>query len=190
MKKIQGIVSDFAYFKEEGSRYVIGYGLKELGSSLYEWIEVYIYKRQQGIVSLADVKQAIIDDIDARTDEKILSGYEWTVLHGSDAGKTVKVWLSAENKENYKAKFDMAKDDPELVTWPAKFKISENDDKTPVYEYFEDFTELKTFYYGGLGYIEQTVNEGWAEKDAIDWTPYETLFPATATQQQSNASSE
>ena len=173
MKKIQGTLSDFAYFKEEGGRYVIGYGLKELGNSLYEWYEVYIYKRQQSIVSLLDVKKAIIADINARTDEKILSGYEWTILHG-----------------NYKAKYDTAKDDPELITWPSKFKVSENDDLTPVYEYFANVAELKAFYYGGLNYIEQTVNAGWAEKDAIDWAPYESLFPAAAAQEQSGVSSE
>ena len=190
MKKIQGTLSDFAYFKEEGGRYVIGYGLTKLNDTLYEWFEVYIYKRQQSIISLLDVKKAVIADINARTDEKILSGYEWTVLHGDDAGKTVKVWLSAENKENYKAKYDTAKDDPELITWPSKFKVSENDDLTPVYEYFAGIAELKAFYYGGLNYIEQTVNAGWAEKDAIDWSPYEALFPAANAQEQSGASSE
>jgi hypothetical protein len=188
---MQGKKSDFAYMAEDASRITIGYGLQQVGKTeVYEWWQICFYKKQTPLLSLQMVKDAILADINSRTDEKILSGYEWTVLHGDDAGKTVKVWLSAENKENYKAKFDMAHDDPELVTWPAQFKVSENDDKTPVYEFFEDITELKAFYYGGLNYIEQTVNAGWAEKDGMDWSPYEALFPAANAQEQSNASSE
>jgi hypothetical protein len=190
MNKVSGNQSDFAYIREDGSRIIISYGLTKIDDNLYEWYEVYLYKKQVNQLTLQMVKKAIIADINARTDEKILSGYEWTILHGDDAGKTVKVWLSAENKENYKAKYDTAKDDPELITWPSKFKVSENDDLTPVYEYFANVAELKAFYYGGLNYIEQTVNAGWAEKDAIDWTPYESLFPAVAAQEQSGVSSE
>jgi len=187
MNKVSGKNQDFNLISEDASRTVIGYGKKKVtGKNLYEWYEIYIYKTKKGSISLKDVKEAIKDDINARTDEKILSGYEWTVLHGDDAGKTVKVWLSAENKENYKAKYDMAKDDPELITWPCKFKVSENDDLTPVYEYFANIDELKAFYYGGLNYIEQTVNAGWVEKDSIDWTPYEALFPQP--EQQANES--
>lgn len=128
--------------------------------------------------ALQEVKDFVIAVINADTDETILSGYQWTVLHGEDAGKTVNVWLSAENKENYKAKYDTAKDDPELAVWPAKFKVSENDDKTPVYEYFADVNELKAFYYGGLSFIEATVNAGWVKKDSYDWTPYEEALNA------------
>lgn len=131
--------------------------------------------------SMDEVKDFVYAVINAKTDEKILCGYEWTVLHGADAGKTVKVWLSDENKENYKAKYDTAKNDPELITWPCKFKVAENADRTPVYEYFDNLAELKAFYYGGLNYIEQTVNAGWAEKDGFDFTPYEELFPDTKT---------
>ena len=173
--KYSGNVSDFQPVVEDASRVVISYGLTELGDGKAEWFEVVFYKKQ-GKPNLEAVKKAVIDDINARTDEKILSGYEWTVLHGDDAGKTVKVWLSAENKENYKAKYDTAKNDPELITWPSKFKVSENDDLTPIYEYFDNIAELKAFYYGGLNYIEQTVNAGWVEKDSIDWAPYEAAL--------------
>lgn len=131
--------------------------------------------------TMQDVKDFCIAVIDAQTDEKILNGYQWRVLHGDDAGRTVNVWLSAENKENYKAKYDTAKDSPELVTWPAKFKVSENDDKTPVYEYFANVDELKAFYYGGLSFIETAVNDGWRRKDNFDWTPYEEALSRLQT---------
>lgn len=184
MNKIYGLKSDYAPVKREGTQIIVSYGYEAIDKKEGTWYEVSLPAANYPLLSLQDVKKAILDDINARTDEKILFGYEWTVLHGDDAGKTVKVWLSAENKENYKAKYDTAKDDPELITWPSKFKVSENDDQTPVYEYFANVAELKAFYYGGLNYIEQTVNAGWTEKDAIDWTPYEALFPQ---QEQSNA---
>ena len=177
MEKKNGKLSDFALMRTEGTQIIIGYGLNNIeGTEMYEWLEVCIPKKQTNLVTLQMVKDAIIKDINDRTDAKILNGYQWTVLHGADTGRTVNVWLSAENKENYKAKYDTAKDDPELITWPTKFKVSENEDKTPVYEYFANVNELKAFYYGGLAFIETAVNEGWAEKDGIDWEPYETLF--------------
>ena len=51
------------------------------------------------------------------------------------------------------------------------------EDKQPIYHTFETFEELDRFYVGGVAYINQCLNEGWARKDSIDWTPYEALFP-------------
>jgi len=173
MKKIQGTLSDFAYFKEEGGRYVIGYGLKELGNSLYEWFEVYLYKRQQGIVTLADVKNAIIGDINARTDEKILSGFVWTP-EGSEEG--IPVWLSTENQFNFKSAYDLAIQ-KQGATLPVTFKLGEQEDGTPVYHTFETLEDADDFYLKAVTYINQTLAAGWQEKDSIDWAPYENLFP-------------
>lgn len=180
MKKIQGTLSDFAYFKEEGGRYVIGYGLTKLNKSLYEWFEVYIYKRQQSIVTMADVKDAILNAIDAKTDAKILNGYEFTT-DGAEA--PIVVWLSKESQTNFSEAH-------RLQIVPVKFKLNETEDKQAIYHTFETFEELNRFYIGGVQYINQCLNEGWAEKDAIDWSPYEALFPAANAQEQSNASSE
>ena len=179
MKKIQGTKSDFARFKEDGGRFVIGYGLTQLTDTLYEWFEITIYKRQQPIVTLVDVKQAVIDGIDAKTDERILEGYEWTVLHGPQEGKTVKVWLSKENQTNFKAKHDRALQKPDSVTWPITYKVGEADGQ-PVYELFADIDELTDFVYGAQDYIEAQLGIGWQEKDSIDWAPYEALFPAAS----------
>jgi hypothetical protein len=110
-----------------------------------------------------------IEAIDARTDAKILSGYQWTVLHGADAGKTVNVWLSAENQNNYKAKHDVALAYPQLVTFPMRYKISEDEQKRAIYEEFQDINELATFYLGGIAYIERCIDEGWEEKDKVEF---------------------
>lgn len=183
MNKVCGYIKDFAPISEDRSRIIISYGLEPVGSNnLYTWYEIYFYKKFINGIDFQIVEDAIIADIDAQTDAKILNGYQWTILHGDDTGKMVNVWLSAENQTNYKAKHDTAVQYPNLVEFPMKFKVSEIEDeeahiKTPVYEIFQNINELAQFYLGGLAYIERTVNEGWARKDSIDWTPYKEYFP-------------
>ena len=172
MKKIQGTLSDFARFKEDGGRFVIGYGLTQLTDTLYEWFEITIYKRQQPIVTLADVKNAIIDGIDAQTDERILSGFAWN---------DKPVWLSSENQFNFKAAYDVAVQS-EGASLPVKFKLGEDADGHPVYHTFTALSAFTDFYTRAIAYINQCLNEGWAEKDGIDWAPYEALFPAAASE--------
>lgn len=105
--KTTGPVSDFAPLREEGSRITLCYGLQqpEQAGGLASWYEVYLYKRQHATFSFADVKQAIIDDINARTDERIVSGFAWTP---EGAEESVSVWLSSENQFNFKAAYDLA----------------------------------------------------------------------------------
>lgn len=186
MNKVSGKKSDFALVREEESRIVIGYGLQKVtGQNLYEWFEVYIPKTQCSQLTLQVVKDAICADIDAQTDAAILNGYDWTVKHGDDAGKVVKVWLSKENQNNFKAKHDAALVYPDLVKFPMTYKISEDSEKNAIYEVFESIEELATFYLGGINYIQTCYEAGWAEKGAIDWEPYEELFPQP--EQPSNA---
>ena len=164
---MNGKSGDFAYLKEDGSRMVVGYGLKELENGLWEWYEVELNKKQVNQVSLQVVKDAIIADIDAQTDEKILDGYEFTP-EGEE--QPITVWLSKESQTNFSEAH-------RLQIVPVKFKLNETEDKQPIYHTFETFEELDRFYVVGVAYINQCLNEGWARKDSIDWTPYEALFP-------------
>jgi hypothetical protein len=173
MKKIQGTLSDFAYFKEEGGRYVIGYGLKELGNSLYEWYEVYIYKRQQSIISFLDVKAAVEGDINADTSARITQGFAYTVKHGAQEGTDVNVWLSKENQSDFHAMHQNA----DALTFPVRYKIGETADGMPVYEEFADADEMHTICTMTSQHVLACQQEGWARKDAIDWEPYKALFP-------------
>lgn len=178
--KYCGKQTDFSYIRDERSRFVVSYDLKPADNGLYTWNEICFYKKQRNFTNLEDVMNAIIADIDAQTDEKILNGYQWTILHGDDAGKTINVWLSKENQSNFKAKHDTATQYPQLTTYPIVYKIGEVEEdgiKRPVYEHFQDVNELAQFYLGGLAYIEQTLAEGWQRKDSIDWTPYKAYFP-------------
>lgn len=169
MNKINGKQSDFALMRTEGTQIIIGYGLKKItGSKLYEWYEIYVPKTQINQLSLQDVKDAIINDIDARTDAKILNGYQFTP---DGAEEYITVWLSKESQTNFS-------EAQRLQIIPVKFKLNETEDKQPIYHTFETIEELNRFYLGGVQYINQCLNEGWVEKDSIDWEPYETLFPA------------
>ena len=165
---MSGTLADFSLIREDGSRIVIGYGLKEAGDGLYEWYEVYLYKKQTAQVSFEMVKETVIKDIDAKTDAKILNGYPFTPDGAEDP---IIVWLSKENQTNFSEAH-------RLQIVPIKFKLNETEDKQPIYHTFETFDELDRFYKGGVKYINQCINEGWTRKDAIDWDVYEAALEA------------
>lgn len=182
-KKI-GRIADFQLKRDEQTRVVICYDYTEINETDATWREVELNKRQHQIVDFELVRNAILADINQRTDERILTGYEWTLLHGDETlpkkqrriGETVNVWLSNENQTNYKAKYDLHYQKPEALTFPCVYKIGEQEGEA-IFETFQTFDELEQFYLGGIAWIEQQVNIGWAEKKAIDWTPYQALFP-------------
>lgn len=168
MNKICGKIEDFSLVRDERSRYVVGYGLTATGvNDMYEWFEVYFYKKRDGKPTLEKVKDAIIADIDKQTDEKILNGYQFTP---DGAEEPITVWLSRENQTNFSEAH-------RLHIVGKRFKLSETEDKQPIYHKFETFEELDRFYKGGVAYIQQCLQEGWQRKDDIDWEPYKALFP-------------
>ena len=172
MNKVNGKKISFAPIREDGSRITICYGLKKLSVDLYEWLEVYLPKKQTSTLSLQTVKDAIIDDINARTDEKIISGFVWSPQAGGDA---IPVWLSTENQFNFKSAYDLAVQ-KQGATLPVTFKMGEHADGTPVYHTFETMEDADDFYLQAVGYINQCLEAGWTEKDSIDWAPYEDYF--------------
>ena len=170
MNKICGKKTDFAYIREDASRLIVGYELKRLEGEnphdLYEWYEIYFYKKQMTAWGLDAVKQAIINDIDAQTDAKILNGYQFTP---DGAEEPITVWLSEENQRNFS-------EAQRLQIIPVKFKLNETEDKQPIYHTFETFEELDRFYKGGVQYINQCLSDGWQQKDSVDFTPYEEIL--------------
>ena len=113
--------------------------------------------------SMDEVKEFGFAVIDAQTDAKILNGYPFTP---DGAEEPIIVWLSKENQTNFSEAH-------RLQIVPVKFKLNETADKQPVYHVFETFEELDRFYSGGVFYINQCLQEGWAKKDNFDFTPYE-----------------
>ena len=156
MNKVNGKKTSFAPIREDGSRITICYGLKKLSGKLYEWLEVYLPKKQISQLTLADVKAAIIDDIDERIKAQIIGGMVWN-------GKPV--WLSIENQLNFTN-----------AVAPVTLKIGEQEDGTAVYEDFVDAEQLAAFCTACNNHKQNTLTAGWLEKDSIDWAPYEAYF--------------
>lgn len=176
MNKICGLETDFSFFREDESRMIIGYDLKPIDNNLYEWYEIYIYKKQKSYIDFQCIKDAILGDINGQIDEEILTGFTWDVpsLNGGEGLDSVSVWLSSENQFNYKAAFDLASQTGGQ-NLPITFKFGSPDE--PVYHTFTEFSELQNFYVSAVTFINQTLAAGWQRKDSIDWTPYEELFP-------------
>ena len=155
--KVNGLKTDFAPMRNEGTRITICYGLKKVDGKIYEWHEIYLPKTQNANLSLDIVKTAILNDINARVKTAIISGFVWNEKP---------VWLSEENQLNFSQ-----------AVVPATLKIGEQADGTPIYETFDTKTDLKAFNEACTLWKQQCLSEGYSEKDAIDWTPYEALFP-------------
>lgn len=111
--------------------------------------------------SFGQLKNFILSEINKRTDEKILSGFEWNGMS---------VWLSSENQFNYKAAYDLAVQ-TNGANLPTVFKFG--DTENPVYYKFDTLDELQDFYVKAMTYINEQLAIGWAKKDAIDWSVYE-----------------
>ena len=170
--KYSGKKTDFAPVKEDASRVIICYGMEEVDAENATWFQISFYKKQISQLSLEDVKKAIIADINARTDEKILCGFKYEDNDGVERN----VWLTAENQRNYSEAQRRAKDKGAKNYVPVTFKIGEDENGAACYRTFKTLDELNTFYDGVYEYIQQCLAAGWAEKDAFDFTPYEALF--------------
>lgn len=153
MNKVNGKQTSFAPIREEGSRITICYGLKQVSGDLYEWFEVYLPKKQLSQLTFADVKAAILADINDKVKNSIISGFAWN-------GQPV--WLSEENQLNFSQ-----------AVVPATLKIGEQEDGTPIYHEFANTTDLKAFNDACTLWKQQCLTAGYDEKDGIDWQPYE-----------------
>lgn len=157
MNKVNGTQNSYAPIREEGSRITICYGLKQLSKDLYEWIEIYLPKKQVSQITLEAVKAAIITDINERITNSIISGFVWE-------GKPV--WFSLENQINFSQ-----------ASAPTTLKIGEMEDGAPVYHLFSTDAELTAFNEACLAWKNGCLEAGRAEKEGIDWAPYESFFP-------------
>lgn len=128
----------------------------KIPSNVGTWTEAIIKPKP----SLEQIKTFIINAINKRTDEKIISGFEWNDMP---------VWLSTENQFNYKAAYDLAVQTGG-ANLPTVFKFGDNDN--PQYHKFETVEELTDFYMKAMAYINEQLAIGWTKKDTIDWEQY------------------
>ena len=160
MNRVNGKKTSFAPVRDEGTRITLCYGLKKISGGLYEWHEVYLPKKQTSSLSLDDVKTAILEDINARTSNRILTGFTWD---------GTPVWLSSENQFNFS-------NAQRLGVVPVTYKLGEDDEGNPIYHTFETTEELDEFCRLTVGYVSQCLADGWREKDSIDWNIYESAL--------------
>jgi len=163
MNKVYGIKETFTPIRSDRSRLIVSYECHPLEDGIHAlWYEIYFYKKPHPVVTLDDIKEAILSDINAQTDEKILTGFVW---------EEKPVWLSSENQFNFKAAYDLAVQ-TKGKSLPVKFKMGENADGEPVYHTFETIEEFTDFYTKAITYINKCLNEGWEMKDNINWNDY------------------
>lgn len=163
MKKY-GLISDFALIRKDMSRMVIGYGLTpEEDGEHATWHEVVIYKKKVANPSIEQVKEAVVGNINKRTDGRILSGFTWN---------NKPVWLSEENQKNFSEAQRIAVM-TEGQSLPVKFKLGEDENGNPVYHTFTAVNSINQFYLSAVAYIQGCLTDGWEEKDSIEWSEYE-----------------
>lgn len=134
------------------SKWELIYGYGSNGETGWDWRERFNHKP-----TLDEIKEVVLAQINRNTDEKILCGLTW---------KDMLIWLSTENQFNYKAAYDLAVQ-TEGASLPVKFKFGTDD--SPIYYTFNTLDELKEFYTTSLNFVQQTLAEGWNEKDNVDW---------------------
>lgn len=118
--------------------------------------------------TIAEVKDFVQSVVNAKTTALIIAGFDYKVKHGKQKGTKVKVWLSKENQEDFHAMHQNS----DGLTFPVRYKVGEIDG-TPVYEEFADVDEMHAVCVSTTNHVLSCQQAGWAEKDAIDWTPYE-----------------
>ena len=171
--KVNGTLSDFAAVRTEGTQIVISYGLNQVGGDLYEWHEVSLNKTSTNALTLDIVKNAILGDINSQTDEEILCGFDYTIRHGGDQGKQVKVWLSEANQTDIDRLANASG-----VLFPVRHKVAEDGAGNAIYEEFQNATEMKSLSDSFTIYIHQCQEAGWLRKDAFDWQAYQDALDA------------
>lgn len=158
MEKVQGSASTqlIECINPKRDKWRIRWGKVSVDESNAEWYETDFDQKP----TLEEVKDVVLAHYNSEIDKKILSGFEW---------KGNKVWLSSENQFNYKAAYDLAVQTAG-ATLPVTFKFGADE---PIYYTFRDLDDFTDFYVGCMTFIQTTLNEGWAAKDAIDWEKYD-----------------
>ena len=182
MNKVFGTKECFVPLREDASRIIISYDYAEEADGVNAtWWEIYVNKKERNRMSVSEIKDVILKDIDARTDYRIANDMVWT----SPDGEQIPVKLDAENKFNFKASYDLAVQ-TQGATLPVTFKMSEQEvevesegsegrktEKKPVYHTFTTMEEATDFFMKAMAFIQSCYEEGWAIKDSFDFTPYE-----------------
>ena len=108
--------------------------------------------------TLNEIKTIILDWYNAKTEDKIINGFEWN---------GIPVHLTRDNQHNY-ALF------AEAGLIPIELKLGTPEE--PVFYKFTTMSELKDFKMEISKHIKFCLQLGWAQKNNIDWEVYENLL--------------
>ncbi len=133
---------------------IFGYGTDADGNG-YTFRKYYDHKPTR-----KELREDIDALVNAQTDSRILTGFVWN-------GKPV--YLSTENQSNFKTAYDIARD-TDGANLPIRFKLGEDADGAPIYHTFTKFEPLQDFILKASNFVNDTLNEGWREKDGVDYT--------------------
>lgn len=154
MQKVYGATERFDCLMQIGRRlWELIYGYDTDGATGWTYRERFTRKP-----SLDEIKDTIIKQVNANTQEKIVNGYSW---------KGNRVYLSTENQLNFSAI-----ERNTSMLYPMSLKINEQEDGTAIYYTFESAEEFSQFYKDYSLYIFVTLKQGWEEKDNIDWSVF------------------
>lgn len=142
-------------YKIGRNKYELIYGFGEDANGGWNWRERFTH-----VPTPEEIKNAIIGAINASVDETILTGFVWN-------GKPV--YLSAENQMNFKSAYDITVQ-TSGATLPIKFKLGEDAEGKPVYHTFTKIEPFADFILKAFAHINTALNEGWKEKDAVDFS--------------------
>lgn len=158
MEKVYGATERHdALVKFSTGRCVLVFGYGEENGNGYDYRHTFDhYPTKEELMAV------INEQVDANTDAKILSGLVW---------RDMPVWLSMENQFNFKSAYDLAVQ-KNGATLPVTFKMGERNGQ-PVYFTFTTMEDAEDFYISAVSFIQQTLAEGWIEKDSVD---YEALM--------------
>ena len=174
MGKVFGMTERFALIDTTGSRTVVNYGKEEVDEINSTWHEVSFSKAHSEKPSIEQIKTAIIEDINADIKTTILNGFEYTIRHGQQEGTVVKLWLSEANQQD----FGDLRSSADSLEFPVRYKVGQDGEGKPVYEYFQDSEEIHDFSCSITQFIHQCQEDGWDLKDNFDFTPYEEALEA------------
>ena len=162
MEKIYGAVERFDGIQKLGeTTYEVFYGLGEDENGTFQFRQVFDF-----LPPFEFIKELILETINNDVNEKIISGFVWTAGDGTQ----YKVWLSMENQQNYKAIYDLAVQTGSQGVLPVMFKFGTTEN--PTYHTFETLEELGAFYMQSVAFIQAAYQQGWQDKDSIDWEDY------------------
>lgn len=163
--RLQTIESNIELVKQykETGQWVVRWDFKPMKDELGNDTGIYWYEEEifNYIPSISDIQQVIINWLNKQTDGRIKYGFTW---------KGIEVYLSDENKFNYKAIIDEVEISPDLL--PVTLKLGKTNEPENFYT-FTTLEELREFFSAGVRHLINAYGSGWNKIASFDWAPYE-----------------